>query len=459
MKKLTVLVFLVLLCGCAVLTAAAFRSQALISEKENRSLQAFPVLNRQTYLSGTFFKDLEAYIYDHVPLRERVLEYTALYDKIKGIEPEIMALEKGNSMNLVNPDGNAKALKPDKEEKLEPEKKKEPGQEGETPSLPVKPGQKMETDFSQYKTQTQNISIMAVKDTLLQLFHFHEENVGAYAKALNTFAAKMPENVRMYSLLAPTQVGLTGEEYKDFSDPQDKAIEYIYSLLNPRYETIEAFAPLFAHRQEYLYFRSDHHWTQLGAYYAAQAFVRQAGLAMPDIADCEKHSLENFLGYLYSNNQVSKVGQHPDRIDYYIYQGKNPKIECFFYDETETLNSYMQTVFSLSAVANGTNYGIFLSGDYPRLVYKNPESAGGRVLMVVKDSYANAFVPWLIHSFQEIIVIDPRTCKDNIYDLVVKEQVTDFVVLDYIMAADLESFIGMMQQLAEGRRNSYVNQK
>ena len=452
MKKLTVLVFLVLLCGCAVLTAAAFGSQALISEKEHRSLQALPVLNRQTYLNGTFFKDLEAYIYDHVPLRERVLEYTALYDKIKGIEPEIMALEKGNNMNLVNPDGNTKAPEPDKEEKPELEKKKEPVQE-EAPSLSMEPEQKAETDFSQYKTQTQNIFIMAVKDTLLQLFHFHEENVSAYAKALNTFAAKMPENVRMYSLLAPTQVGLTGEEYKDFSDPQDKAIEYIYSRLNPRYETIDVFAPLFAHRQEYIYFRSDHHWTQLGAYYAAQAFARQAGLTMPDMADCEKYSLENFLGYLYSNNQVSKVSQHPDRIDYYIYQGKNPEIECFFYDKTETLNSHMQTVFSLSAVENSTNYGIFLSGDYPRLVYKNPESANGRVLMVVKDSYANAFVPWLIHSFQEIIVIDPRTCKDNIYDLVVKEQVTDFVVLDYIMAADLDGFIGMVQELAEGRRN------
>jgi len=458
MKKLTVLVFLVLLCGCAVLTAAAFGSQALISEKEHRSLQALPVLNRQTYLNGTFFKDLEAYIYDHVPLRERVLEYTALYDKIKGIEPEIMALEKGNNMNLVNPDGNAKAPEPDKEEKPELEKKKEPVQE-EAPSLPMEPEKKVETDFSQYKTQTQNIFIMAVKDTLLQLFHFHEENVSAYAKAINTFAAKMPENVRMYSLLVPTQVGLTGEEYKDFSDPQDKAIEYIYSQLNPRYETIDVFAPLFAHRQEYIYFRSDHHWTQLGAYYAAQVFIRQAGLTMPDIADCEKKSLANFLGYLYSNNQVSKVGQNPDRIDYYIYQGKNPEIKCFAYNKTGTLDASTQTVFSLPTVAKGTNYGIFLSGDYPLLVYKNPKPANERVLMVVKDSYANALVPWLIRSFQKIIVIDPRTCQENIYELAAKEKVTDFIVVDYIMAANLEGFIGMMQQLAEGRRSSYVNQK
>ena len=79
--------------------------------------------------------------------------------------------------------------------------------------------------------------------------------------------------------------------------------------------------------------------------------------------------------------------------------------------------------------------------------------------MVVKDSYANAFVPWLIHSFQKIIVIDPRTCKENIYDLAVKEGVTDFLVVDYIMAANLEGFIEMMQEVAEGRRNSYVNQK
>ena len=440
MKKLTVLTFLILLCGCAVLTAAAFTSQAVISEKENRSLQTFPALSRQTYLNGTFFKDLETYIYDHVPLRDQILDYTAMYDKLKGIEPEVMALEKGNNMNLVNPaadDDNGKASE------------KSPAEDKTKPEEPAEPAE----DFSQYKTQTQNVLIMAVKDTLLELFHFHEEKVSAYAKALNTFAEKMPADVRMYALLAPTQVGLTGEEYKDFSDPQDKAISYIYSLLNRRYQTLDVFTPLFAHRQEYIYFRSDHHWTQLGAYYAAQVFIRQAGLTMPDLADCERHSLDNFLGYLYSNNQVSKVGQNPDRIDYYIYQGKNPEIKCFAYNKTGTLDASTQTVFSLPTVAKGTNYGIFLSGDYPLLVYKNPEPANERVLMVVKDSYANALVPWLIRSFQKIIVIDPRTCQENIYELAAKEKVTDFIVVDYIMAANLEGFIGMMQQLAEGRRS------
>ena len=274
---------------------------------------------------------METYIYDHVPLRDQILDYTAMYDKLKGIEPEVMALEKGNNMNLVNPaadDDNGKASE------------KSPAEDKTKPEEPAEPAK----DFSQYKTQTQNVLIMAVKDTLLELFHFHEEKVSAYAKALNTFAEKMPADVRMYALLAPTQVGLTGEEYKDFSDPQDKAISYIYSLLNRRYQTLDVFTPLFAHRQEYIYFRSDHHWTQLGAYYAAQVFIRQAGLTMPDIADCEKKSLANFLGYLYSNNQVSKVGQNPDRIDYYIYQGKNPEIKCFAYNKTGTLEACRQSL-------------------------------------------------------------------------------------------------------------------
>ena len=438
MKKLTVLVFLALLAGCAVLTVSAFANQASISEKENRSLQALPVLSGETYLNGTFFKDLEAYLYDHVPMRNRILDYTAFYDKIKGIEPEVMALEKGNNMNLVNPAAKGAEKKEPSEKQVEEAEKSTPARRSES-----------EPDFSEYQTQTQNISMMAIKDTLLELFHFHADRVSAYAKALNTFAEKMPEPVRLYSLLAPTQVGLTGEKYKDFSDPQDRAISYIYSLLNSRYETVDVFTPLSAHQKEYIYFRSDHHWTQLGAYYAAQAFARKAGLTMPDIKQWEVQSLDNFLGYLYSNNPVSKVGQNPDRIDYYVYQGQNPEIECFFYDKNETWSSYTQTVYSQAAVANGTNYGIFLSGDYPLLMYKNPELANGRVLMVVKDSYANAFVPWLIHSFQEIIVIDPRTYKENIYDLVVKENVSDFIVVDYIMAAELKGFIQMLQALAE----------
>lgn len=453
MKRLTSFTFLILLGLCTILTAAAFWNRAEISEKENRSLQALPQLTLHAYLNGSFFRELEAYVYDHVLLRDQILEYTAVYDKIKGIEPEIMALEKGNNMNLVNPPKEVQeaSAAPEKQEATDAGTEME-SKTGETSlgvsALPLEQAEGGKPDFSEYKTQTQNLWIMAVKDTLMELFHFHEEKVQAYADALNIFAENMREK-RLYSLLAPTQIGLTGDTYRDYSDPQGKAIEYAYSLLHERYETVDVFTPLYAEREQYLYFRSDHHWTQLGAYFAAEAFIKQAGLTMPALDEYEKKSLDNFLGYLYSNNQVSKVKQNPDRIDYYIYQGKNPEIRYFLYDDASGLLSYRKNVFSMQDMAKGASYAIFLGGDYPLMQYKNPEPTNDRVLMIVKDSYANALIPWLIHSFQKIIVIDPRTCQENIYTLAEQEGVTDFLVIDYVMALSLEGFISTLQTLAE----------
>ncbi|RRD96125.1 hypothetical protein EII17_01050 [Clostridiales bacterium COT073_COT-073] len=455
MKKnqLTSIVFSILLAICCILSITAFFSQAEISDRENRRLQVFPELTSENYLNGSFFKNLESYVYDHFPQRDKILEMVAVYDKLKGIQPEIMALEKGNNMNLVNQPADS-----------EPAKDHNP----EMPTIiEEKPLPQQTPDYSEYKTQTQNLSIMAVKDTLMELYHFDEHIIAAYASALNQLAEKMPDHIRMYSLIAPTQIGLTDEQYRDFSDPQNKAIEYIYSQLHQRYQTIDAFTPLYQQKAEYLYFRSDHHWTQLGAYQAAVAFAETAKLDFPAIDQYEKHSFHNFLGYLYHNNQVDKVAQNPDRIDAYILPAKEDMVKHYIYQDDSSADvenisdkndsdnkkdyeiiSFLHPLINLNIDTKSVNYGIFLGGDFPMTVYENPVPGSNRNLMVIKDSYANAFVPWLTDSFDKIIVIDPRFFKENIYELAVKEEITDFMVLDYIMATGLEGFIDYLDKIA-----------
>lgn len=425
----TSIAFLSLLLICNLFTVSSLFNTDEISIKENRKLQSYPELNMQSYLNGKFFRELESFFYDHFPLRDDVLELVKIYDFARGIQPKIMALDTDSDLNEK---GEGEGGKSD-------EKSAELSSERQT----------AQEDFSKYKTRTQNLSVISDEDRLISVYQFDEKKISRYADALNQFAQKLPEKVRMYSLLTPTYVGLTDGKYKDYSDPQSSGIEYSFSLLHPGYQRINVFPALYEKKDEYIYFRSDHHWTQLGAYYAALEFSLVADIFFPEIEEYELHSFEGFLGYLYSKNQIQRVADNPDRLDAYLYPSNNPEIEVFYYKKgSDQLSSYKSRMINLFMSKQKPTYGMFLSGDYPLIIYQNPNPQNGRNLMIVKDSYANAFIPWLAQGFNKIVVIDPRHFKENIYEIAKREEITDFLVLNSIKTTISKEFVDFLNQLS-----------
>lgn len=300
---------------------------------------------------------------------------------------------------------------------------------------------KEKIDLTKLKTQTQNINVMATKDRIMELFHFDDEMIAYYSEVLAEFAEKMPSSIRMYSLLSPTQVGLTDGKYKDYNDPQDLGIEYIYSQLDKRYTGVNVFQALYEKKDEYLYFRSDHHWTQLGAYYAAKEFAKVAGVDFTDIEKYKKTRIDGFLGSLYHNNPLEKLEENPDSIEIYYLSEDIPSLKALNYDANTG-----ELVESVRYVVNFDvpSYSTFMGGDSAILTYENPKPTNGRRLMIIKDSYANAFITWLIPSFDKIVVLDPRYFGANIYELAKKEEITDFLVLDYVLAATMGAYIDQL---------------
>lgn len=418
----------------SVLTFSALFDTKKISQNENRTLQEFPELSVETYLKGSYFRDLENYFYDHFPLRTKILKLAKIFDKIKGIEPEVMAINGGENKSLVNVDENEKMAERRKNKLAEKSKKDEKKNE--------EAGTKKEKiDLTKLKTQTQNINVMATKDRIMELFHFDDEMIAYYTEVLAEFAEKMPSSIRMYSLLSPTQVGLTDGKYKDYNDPQDLGIEYIYSQLDKRYTGVNVFQALYEKKDEYLYFRSDHHWTQLGAYYAAKEFAKVAGVDFTDIEKYKKTRIDGFLGSLYHNNPLEKLEENPDSIEIYYLSEDIPSLKALNYDANTG-----ELVESVRYVVNFDvpSYSTFMGGDSAILTYENPKPTNGRRLMIIKDSYANAFITWLIPSFDKIVVLDPRYFGANIYELAKKEEITDFLVLDYVLAATMGAYIDQL---------------
>ena len=94
----------------------------------------------------------------------------------------------------------------------------------------------------------------------------------------------------------------------------------------------------------------------------------------------------------------------------------------------------------------GRDYGVFISGDYPYTVVEG-DAQNGRVLAVVKDSYGNALVPWLAAGYETIVAIDPRTCQEDLAQLLEQYGVTDFLLLDYVKVTATTAYGSMLEAL------------
>ena len=111
---------------------------------------------------------------------------------------------------------------------------------------------------------------------------------------------------------------------------------------------------------------------------------------------------------------------------------------------TDFLNPFM------TALTHTGDYGIFLSGDYPYIVIDG-NADNDRVLAIVKDSYGNAFAPWMAESFEQILCIDPRSCHENLMSLLSEYHVTDFLILNYVKATSLPAYCEIL--------NNYISEK
>ena len=108
------------------------------------------------------------------------------------------------------------------------------------------------------------------------------------------------------------------EKYKKLQKPNRPAIESIYNELDSTIKKVWAIDEIRKHREEYIYFNTDHHWTSLGAYYAYRAFCETAGLT-PVSLDTVRYKVKStFLGSLYRLTRDPKLKENPDSVKYYL---------------------------------------------------------------------------------------------------------------------------------------------
>ena len=175
-----------------------------------------------------------------------------------------------------------------------------------------------------------------------------------------------------------------------------------------------------AHAGEYLFFKSDHHWTHRGAYYAYADFVKSLGMTPTAIEQFTKKTLNTkWIGSMASYTGDDRVKSFYDTVDAYV-PTKTCKMTIY-----GTAWGTISRNFCIDTSSN--QYWAFLMGDNGYTYINVPSNPQDKNILVIKDSYGNAFVPYLTEHYGNIYVVDPRYASMDIYEEFKDKGLTDIV--------------------------------
>ena len=190
------------------------------------------------------------------------------------------------------------------------------------------------------------------------------------------------------------------------SDSQQGVIDSAYAQSNA--VNINFSSALRSHADEYIYYRTDHHWTSLGAYYGYEALCETMGLPAPSLSDYDRKIVtEVFYGTTYSSSGFSWVD--PDEIETFVPD-----------DGSVTLTDYgenppaLEPLYDTSFLEQKDKYSMFLGGNTSLLTIENTNNPDGPKLLILRDSYTDSLVPFLSQSYSQIDLIDLRYYKSSI---------------------------------------------
>jgi len=253
-----------------------------------------------------------------------------------------------------------------------------------------------------------------------------EESFKDKMEAFNSFQQLTPW-LNKYVMLVPTSTEVLKDKLPPFApiDSQEQLIEQVKGTLDKKIKFVDVRRALEQHKNEYIYFKTDHHWTTNAAYYAYREFITQTGGKALEKDDFTVKSVtDQFYGSLYSKSGIKQVV--PDSI--YLYVPKQEKKSTVEYTDAQGKKRVHDSVYFKENLDRKDKYTIFLNGNHP-LVKISTNGSGNKKLLMMKDSYANSFIPFLTNHYSEIYVVDLRFYGDNLTELIQKNGIKDILFL------------------------------
>ncbi|MDT8977896.1 DHHW family protein [Paenibacillus sp. chi10] len=255
---------------------------------------------------------------------------------------------------------------------------------------------------------------------------FVEVNTGELEEkiqSINAFHSAMPE-LNKYVILAPTAVSVLQSKLPDYVSENREldALHTVKTSLNSGIRYVDVYPALSSHQNEPIYYKTDHHWTSKGAFYAYQQLSREMGFKpmMEEEFDIQTIT-DDFYGSLYSKSGFRNL--HSDSIDLYVPKNEG-KVTVDYVEEQQSTNS----MYVMDNRMKKDKYTVFFNGNHS-LIQMKTSHREGKKLLVVKDSYANSFVPFLTSHFSEIYMVDLRYYEGDVAALARQHQIHDMLIL------------------------------
>lgn len=350
--------FIFLLVGFSVLNL--FWPKRDMSELENRKLAQFPAFSVKALLNGTWFGDLSEYVQDQVAFRDGLIDLESAFNNLVFAKTEEGGI-------LLGKDG-----------------------------------------------------WMFTK--LFDISDGTQKQLDKNLQAVTSFASRHPGKVTF--LLAPSASVIYPEMLPAGAPMVDEnaMLDDIFAQVSSTADVIDM-RPVFTQQKEqYLYYKTDHHWTTQGAYLAYEQFCQLKGLSPFDTNAYQAESVPGFYGTHYSATRRWNV--QPDTITYYPLD--NPMTIFDIGAETEYTPRTTESMINTEKFGTRDKYAAFLDGNNG---YSVIEGNGEGSILVVKDSYANCFVPFLTANYEKIGVVDLRNFSYGLDSTIESEGYDQILIL------------------------------
>ena len=257
-----------------------------------------------------------------------------------------------------------------------------------------------------------------------------------YQSTVNAVADSLSGVSQVYAMAIPLSSGITlpDELCSDIpGSDQAQAEKDILAGMGQNVKTIPLHDVMMSHRTEYIYFRTDHHWTALGAYYAYVQFCTAKGITPHNLSDYEVSQFPGFLGSFYNDGgKPDAMKNDPDTVN--AYHPVSATASMKYGDNENSTLTGGQVIFDESTASASLKYGTFIMGDNPFTVIENPEVSNGESCIVVKESFGNAFVPFLVDHYQTVYVVDYRYYSGSVTQLAGDKGVKDVLFVNNLSA-------------------------
>lgn len=334
-----------------------FQPDREYSESENRMLAQKPEFSLTSLASGKFMTDMEDYVTDQFFFRDQWISLKVLED---------MTLGKRESNGVYI------------------------GKKGYLMQIPEN-----------------NPDMDAVQNTLESIRDFAQRN-----KDINTVMSLVPNAAYISTQLIPANAPVR-DQSQDISLAEDTVGSFL--------TFVDLTDTMSSHKDEAIYYKTDHHWTSLGARYAFDTLYSALGIQDPAQDYTVYPVTHTFSGTLASK---SGYNRSQDTIDIYVPQDVNTECVVNYVEEGEKTAS----MYESSALDQKDQYEVFFGGNHSRIDISTPLEEN-KNLLIFKDSYANCLIPFLQPYFRSIIVIDPRYYYDDVDSLITDNNITDILFL------------------------------